>query len=398
MKRAWPKKRLADVILDIKDGGTPSRKNPQYFGGDVYWCVVKDIKPLIFDTAEKLTEEGLKNCSAKVWPIDSVIISLGATIGQIGIAKVPTATKQGLAGIVPNRELMTPEFLAYGLLDQKEYIQSLATGATIKEIRPTRFAETIQISLPPLPEQHRIVAILDKAFDGIATAKANAEKNVQNARALFESHLQSVFTERGEGWVEKPLEEVCVIGDGNHSSKYPRKEELVDVGVPFIRATNLIDGRISGEDMRFLSPEKHTQLKKGHLKSGDILITNRGEIGKTAIVDAEYDNANLNSQIAWLRCRDGMNNRFLFQVLNSSRIQQHFVSAKSGAALQQFTIKQLKALIVPVPPLQQQAMIVNALELLSQETQRLESIYQQKLIALDDLKKSMLHQAFMSTL
>ena len=97
MKKGWPHKKLAEVILDIKDGGTPSRKNPEYFGGDVYWCVVKDIKPLIFDTAEKLTQAGLSNCSAKVWPVDSVIISLGATIGQIGIAKVPTATKQGLA-------------------------------------------------------------------------------------------------------------------------------------------------------------------------------------------------------------------------------------------------------------------------------------------------------------
>ena len=168
----------------------------------------------------------------------------------------------------------------------------------------------------------------------------------------------------------------------------------MEVGVPFIRATNLVDGRVSGEDMRFLSPEKHAQLKKGHLKSGDILITNRGEIGKTAIVNPEYDNANLNSQIAWLRCRDGMNNRFLFQVLNSSDIQHHFASTKSGAALQQFTIKQLKALIVPVPSSQQQALIVKALESLSQETQRLESLYQQKLTALDDLKKSLLHQAF----
>ena len=108
----------------------------------------------------------------------------------------------------------------------------------------------------------------------------------------------------GKGWVEKNVEDVCIIGDGNHSSNYPRKEELVEVGIPFIRATNLINGRVSGEDMRFLSPEKHNKLKKGHLKTGDILLTNRGEIGKTAIVDKEYDNANLNSQIAWLRCRE----------------------------------------------------------------------------------------------
>ncbi len=66
-------------------------------------------------------------------------------------------------------------------------------------------AKSVQIPIPPLPEQQRIVGILDEAFEGIATAKANAEKNLQNARALFESHLQSVFTQRGKGWMEKPL-------------------------------------------------------------------------------------------------------------------------------------------------------------------------------------------------
>jgi type I restriction enzyme, S subunit len=255
--------------------------------------------------------------------------------------------------------------------------------------------KTITLPVPTsLSEQQRIVGILDEAFDGIATAKANAEQNRQNARALFESHLQAVFTQRGEGWEEKTLEEVCIIGDGNHSSNYPKKDELVESGVPFIRATNLVAGRISGDDMRFLSPQKHAQLKKGHLKTGDVLITNRGEIGKMAIVDPDYDNSNLNSQIAWLRCREGIDNKFLFHVLNSGDIQSHFQVSKSGAALQQFTIKQLKALKVPAPPKPLQQSIVSKLDILEEETQRLESIYQQKLAALDELKKSLLHQAF----
>src|SRR5206468_3499424 len=83
----------------------------------------------------------------------------------------------------------------------------------------------------------------------------------------------------------------------NHSANYPRKEDLVTEGVPFIRATNLVEGAISGEDMRFLSLEKHALLKKGHLKTGDVLVTNRGEIGKIALVQSEYNNSNLNSQI-----------------------------------------------------------------------------------------------------
>jgi len=96
--------KLEEVVLDIKDGGTPSRRRSDFFGGDINWCVVKDIKPEIWDTAEKLSSAGLSNCSARVWPIDSIIISLGASIGHVGIAKVPTATKQGLSGIVVDKK------------------------------------------------------------------------------------------------------------------------------------------------------------------------------------------------------------------------------------------------------------------------------------------------------
>ncbi len=88
------------------------------------------------------------------------------------------------------------------------------------------FIESYPIPVPPLPEQHRIVAILDEAFDGIATAKANAEQNLQNARALFESHLQAVFTERGEGWSEKTLGDFCVLKlPWDVSQRTARKDE-----------------------------------------------------------------------------------------------------------------------------------------------------------------------------
>ena len=289
--------------------------------------------------------------------------------------------------------VLLPRFLFYGISSYLKSIEDVTGYVTVKHISSSQISN-IRFPTPPLSEQHRIVAILDEAFAGIATATANAERNLNNARELFDSHLDSVFTQRGKGWVEKRLDDVCVIGDGNHSSNYPKKEEMVAEGVPFIRATNLVAGRISGDDMRFLSPEKHAQLKKGHLKTGDVLFTNRGEIGNTAIVDSDYDNANLNSQIAWFRCCDEINNRFLFHILNSGEMKAHFQSSKNGAALQQFTIRQLKELKLPVPPKNEQRVIVTKIDSLASETQHLESIYQQKHTALNELKQSILHQAF----
>jgi len=94
----YPIVALGEVVLEMKDGGTPSRRKPEYFGGDIHWCVVKDIKREIFTTKENLSSLGLNNSSAKLWPENTVIISLGATIGKVGVARIPLATKQGTFG------------------------------------------------------------------------------------------------------------------------------------------------------------------------------------------------------------------------------------------------------------------------------------------------------------
>jgi type I restriction enzyme M protein len=171
----WPMVKLGEVVLDMKDGGTPSRTMKEYFGGDIYWAVVKDILPDIYDTKEKLTEAGLNNSSAKVWPVDSVIISLGATIGNVGIAKVPLATKQGLSGIVVDKTKVLPKYLYYILVDKKEFIQSQATGASIKEVRPSKLQQILLIPLPPLEVQEQIVAELDGYQNIISGARQIAD-------------------------------------------------------------------------------------------------------------------------------------------------------------------------------------------------------------------------------
>lgn len=333
--------------------------------------------------------------------------------GDVLLAKITPCFENGKLGIAENLingigfgsseyivfrpgNSLDKEWL-YHFLSQESFRKENAermSGAVGHKRVSKEFIESYPIPVPPLPEQQRIVNILNEAFDGIATAKANAEKNLKNARALFESNLQSVFSQRSKEWEEKRLDDLCVIGDGNHSSNYPKKEELVDEGIPFIRATNFLEGRISGVDMRFLSPEKHAQLKKGHLKTGDVLFTNRGEIGKTAIVDSNYNNANLNSQIAWFRCGEKIESRFLFHLLNSSEMKAHFQMEQNGAALQQFTIRQIKELKIPVPPKKEQLLLVKKFDDLLGATKRLESIYKQKLAAIDALKKSLLDQAF----
>lgn len=163
-------------------------------------------------------------------------------------------------------------------------------------------------------------------------------------------------------WEKVKLRDVCDIGDGNHASNYPKSNEMVSVGVPFIRGTNLVDGKIDSADIKYITKEKHEQLKKGHLKTNDILFTNRGEIGKVAIVDEKFNNANLNSQIAWLRSKEKLIPRYLISILLSDYTQKQLLSLKQGATLQQFTIKQLSFFEIPLPLLEIQKQIVAKIE------------------------------------
>jgi type I restriction enzyme S subunit len=212
MKKGWQTKTIGE-ICEVVNGGTPKTGVTKYWNGEHRWITPAEMgkraTPYIGETARTLTNAGMANSSAQLLPPHSVILSSRAPIGHLVINTEPMATNQGCKGLIPSSQLIY-KFLYYYLSSIVELLNSLGTGATFKELSGGKLKE-VTIPLPPLPEQHRIVGILDEAFAGLATAKANAEKNLQNARALFESRLQSVFSQRGEGWVVKTLEELGTI-------------------------------------------------------------------------------------------------------------------------------------------------------------------------------------------
>jgi type I restriction enzyme S subunit len=328
---------------------------------------------------------------------DIVFARTGATTGKSFLVTDPP--KAVFASYLIRLRLMETKLLPafvtmfFQTAEYWKMINEGSSGSAQGGFNATKLGE-LSIRIPPLPEQQRIVAILDKAFDAIATAKANAEKNLQNARALFENVLQQMYDNASQKWESKNIDKICEIGDGNHGGNYPEKKDMRISGVPFIRSMNLVDGKISDEDMKYISEEKHNSLKKGHLKTGDVLYTNRGDIGKSAVVDCRFDDANLNSQIAYFRCSDQVLNWYLYYVLQSPQMKKHAAKAQTGAALQQLPISLIVELKVPLPPIDEQRINVSKLDNLRKETQHLESIYKQKIAALDELKKSLLQQAF----
>lgn len=396
MKAGWQRKAIGDVC-DVVNGGTPKTGVKDYWDGEHQWITPaemgKRVTPYIGQTERAISDAGMQSSSARLLPEQSVILSSRAPIGHLVINTVPMATNQGCKGLVPRNGIDT-KYLYYYLASIVPLLNDLGTGATFKELSGGKLKE-VPVPIAPHPEQHRIVAILDEAFDGIATAKANTEKNIQNARALFESHLQSVFTERGEGWVEAALGEVCGFENGDRGKNYPNRNEYVESGVPWINTGHIQpDGTLSESNMNFITEEKFKSLRSGKIQAGDLVYCLRGAtLGKTALVEPLTVGA-VASSLVILRPRNMLDSRFLYHYLSSPIVRESIKTYENGAAQPNLGAKNVAKFKINLPSVAAQKEIVSKLDELRSETQRLESLYQQKLTALDDLKKSLLHQAF----
>ena len=371
----WQVKRL-DEVSSVVNGGTPKTKVDKYWNGQHYWVTPAEMGKrsslFISETKRKLTDEGLKNSSAQLVPPLSVILSTRAPIGHLVINTEPMAFNQGCRGLVPSENL-DYKFLHYFLFNSVDLLNSLGTGATFKELSAGKLKE-VQIPLPPLPEQKRIVAILDEAFAGISQAVANAEKNLANARELFESYLNNVFAQKGEGWVEKTLGEVC---DNLDSRRVPITKAKRSSGeIPYYGASGIVDyvaEHIFDEDLLLVSEDGANLLARTYPIAFSIS-------GKTWV----------NNHAHVLRFKAAQSQKFIEYYLNSISLDQYV----SGMAQPKLNQKSLNSIMVPFPDLSIQEKIVKNFDELIKETSRLETIYKKKLTALAELKQSILQKAF----
>jgi type I restriction enzyme S subunit len=394
VNRGWQIKNLGEVC-QVVGGGTPSKAKPEYYSGNIPWATVRDMRSeVIYETECRITNEAVKNSATNIIRNGNVVIATRVGLGKVCLVGQDTAINQDLRGVVPNDpKVLSVRFLFWWLKSIADLIVAEGTGATVQGVK-LPFVKSLQVPLPPVSEQNRIVGILDEAFDGIATAKANAEKNLQNARALFESHLQSVFSRRGPGWVETLLDDVCrQITDGKHGDCKAEDGS----GFYFLSAKDVKGGTLNYEGARQITKSDFEEThRRTDLEPGDILITNSGTIGRMAVAPADKKTTRTTFQksVAILKpMKERIDSKFAFYCLSSGLIR--FVNLSAGTAQKNLLLRDLRSYRFALPKsLEQQRVVANELESLSEETQRLESIYQQKLAALDALKKSLLHQAF----
>ncbi|QBM29761.1 EcoKI restriction-modification system protein HsdS [Hydrogenophaga pseudoflava] len=299
------------------------------------------------------------------------------------------AFNQGCKGLVPLSGVDT-KFAYYFLLANVPLLDSLGTGATFKELSGGKLKEVL-FSFPSVQEQHRIVAILDEAFEGIATAKANAEKNLQNARELFDGYLHSVFTERGSNWLDSTVGECIRFID--YRGKTPVK---TNSGLRLITAKNVKMGFLQRAPEEFVAPESYDGwMTRGIPKLGDVLFTTEAPLANVAQLDTSEKVVFAQRIIIMQPDPRSLDSTFLKYMLLSPPIQQRIREKGTGATVQGIKASLLKGIKISFPgSLTEQHRIVGKLDALSDETESLRAIYERKLAALDELKKSLLHQAF----
>lgn len=283
--------------------------------------------------------------------------------------------------VLKPKPFLYPRFFYYQLQTAK--LDSLGYA------RHYRLLRELSVVYPPLPEQRRIVAVLDEAFEGIAIAKANAEKNLQNSRELFESHLNAMFSQRGEGWVN--IGAVGVVFDGPHATP-----ETVDNGPIFLGIGALSNGKINLGETRHVSPEDYKKwTRRVTPRSGDIVFSYETRLGQAAIIPDDLECC-LGRRMGLFRGNQQriLPSFFIYQYISPPF--QEFINTQivRGATVDRISIKDFPSFPIWLPSIEEQQRIGVTSAAMSDETQRLESLYQQKLTALDELKQSLLHQAF----
>jgi type I restriction enzyme S subunit len=290
--------------------------------------------------------------------------------------------------VLTDFKLASPRYLfhiLYGKL--RDSVSKQKLGNTMPYIKVGMLTD-FELPVPPLSEQRRIVGLLDDAFASLATAQAHAAQNLQNARALFESHLQAVFTNEIFANYTHRLSDFCERITKGSSPKWQGMAYVKKPGVLFVTSENVHENRLIVDEPKYVEERFNNKEKRSILKRGDVLTNLVGaSIGRTAVYDLD-DVANINQAVGLIRCHaDKMYNHYLMYYLNSPSMKAHFHSNEVNNARANISLSFVSEVEVPVTTIEHQKAVVERIRDFHRETQRLESIYQRKLAAIDEFKK-----------
>ena len=397
MKQGWEIKRLGEIII-VERGSSP-RPIDKYITTNkdgVNWIKIGDTKNIdkyIFSAKEKITKEGaLKSRYVKN---GDFILSNSMSLGKPYIMKTDGYIHDGWFVLrLPN--VIDAEYFYYILSSpnaQKQFT-NLSAGAIVKNISSDLVKKTI-IPIPPLPEQHRIVNILDTAFAKIDELKATAEQNLQNARDLFQASLRKALTPR-EGWKKFRLEDITKkIGSG--ATPKGGKESYKTDGIALIRSMNVHNIRFEYKDLAFIDDFQAKQLDNVIVQEDDVLFNITGaSVTRTCVVPKEVIPARVNQHVSIIRPITSLVGPYFlcYMLMGYYNVILDELANAGGSTRQAITKAQLEKFEIEIPTLSEQQQITEKLDALSERCKALEENYRQTVALTQDLKQALLKKAF----
>lgn len=393
-----------ESVASWGSGGTPSRKHEEYYNGDILWIKTGELNNgWIYDTEEKITDEGLKKSSAKLFPPYSVLIAMyGATIGKVAILGVPATTNQACACAVCNQSLLYMYLFYYCISQKNVFIEKGKGGAqpNISQI----ILKQHPIPLPPLSEQQRIVERIEELFAKLDEAKERLQEVADSFAVRKAAILHKAFTgeltkqwrwENGvsyESWEEKKGEDFFeyVTSGSRGWAKY-----YSDKGSIFIRMGNLNHGTIELDfsDIQYVELPDQVEGQRSKLQKNDILISITADVGMIALVREDMD-AYINQHVALARPKNDLYAEFLAWYFVSDDGLQQMQNKQRGATKIGLGLQDIRSIILKIPTLPEQHEIVRLIDNLLARERAAQQAAEQALASIDLMKKSILARAF----
>ena len=394
----WKEVTIGDVATII-GGGTPSTLNPSYWNGDIQWFTPAELnesKKYVSKSERTITEQGLKESSAKLLPKGTVLLTTRASIGLTAILENPACTNQGFQSLIA-KDICCNDFLYYIIPLIKDEMLSRASGSTFAEISAKKLS-TITFPLPTLPEQQRIA----KALSDVDALISTTEKLIQKKKNIKQGTMQNLLTgkkrlpgfakstnykqsELGpipEDWEVKSLGEICDVCDGTHDSPI-----YYDYGYPFITSKNLINGMIDFTDIQYISKNDYDKInERSKVDKNDILFSMIGTIVKSVLVLQEPNFAIKN--VALFKNTNKCNQLYLKHYLDSDICYSRMSEDAKGSTQTFIPLGYFRTFLVPFPPLAEQTAIANVLSSMDKEIETLNT----KLEKYRNLKTAMMQQ------
>jgi len=387
MSKKWEVKRLSDV-LKIQNGYAFDSKSFSTEKGTPL-IRIRDIKGG-YETETRFIGSYDKKYEVKA---GDFLIGMDGEFGCHEWKGGKALLNQRVCRLQDFSDRIYPRFLFYGINEYLKAIEDVTAFTTVKHIS-SRQIENIEIPLPALQEQQRIVSTLDEAYAAIAKAIANTERNLQNAKELFESYLQAAFTNPLNDWKDTRWGDLCHFVRGPFGGSL-KKSIFKKHGYVVYEQKHAIHDHF--DQLRyFIDEAKFQEMRRFEVRPGDIIMSCSGvTLGRVAIVPEGIAPGIINQALLKLTPLKGVSTLYLKHWLRSRAFQNIIAKYSKGAAIPNVpSARILKEILIPIPDLRRQNQIVESIELVSEETKNLESVFEKKIKALGELRRAFLQNAF----